>query len=174
MAAQRAVETGWPGEHVACPLTFLANGGELGRWVGVVNGSRVVAHASLSAMSSAGVPPETLALWGASLEAGPYRDHDPFDVCVEVGRVVVHPEWRGRGVAAPFVETVVRRAAAAGRVRVASTFTDRSAMRALFVASGWVELGTFTGPRSGRSVVAYIAGPETIAAAALNAPAVPT
>ncbi len=148
----------WPSRWVRDQgdlLGWLRETSDLGRWVGVENNYRILAHVGL-----VHVPEGPKAdIWTKALAC------ELSDIA-EVGKLVVHPAYRREGVSALVTRCCVRQTVEMGMIPVATAFASGTASIAMMTNIGWQIAGSMIGLRSNVEIL-MITPPQQLVEAAL-------
>jgi len=131
----------------------------LGRWVALAGAREMVGHVGVSPVDP---DIEKSRMFCEFLDC----EHERL---AEVGRLIVHPEFRRFGVSGLLTKRCIRDSVTSGHVPVASALESAWASQSMMLKFGWQIIGSVMGRRAKRPIV-LLTPPQKLVDAALSKP----
>jgi len=150
----------WPSKGVrenGNLLAWLRENTTLGRWVGLDNLSTVLAYVGIKEVPAG----RNAEIWTDDLEC------EISDIA-EIGKLVVHPNYRRKGISAMVTRYCVRQTVEMGLIPVASAYASGKASIEMMTTIGWKIAGYGFGIESNCKIVLLTPPQQLIEAAYTN------
>jgi len=133
----------------------------MGRWVALNKSQQIIGHVGVTRV----VDDEKAVVWKKALDY-------PLSRLAEIGRLLIHPDYRKAGVSTQLTRACLRGIIERGMIPVATSLASATASLSMMTSLGWRVVGSVTGGPSNLELNMLIA-PQKLTDAALSKPFTP-
>lgn len=148
----------WPPSHARTDgalEAWLEARSDVGRWIANESDhGQIVGHVGVSTTPTGNKTTK----WASALGCDPAR-------LAEIGRLIVHPDFRRTGVSASLTRRCIRDTVEQGYIPVASALARSKASQAMMLNFGWRVIGKVLGQRSNQEILLLVAPRKLVDAA---------